>query len=235
MTRSEMKCNAKTRLGNGIFKNRWMIALLICVIMGAVTTAAGTVIPGLGALIIVGPVTYGMKKLFLTQAREDCDMKIGDLFCGFNEDFGGTFLLGLMSTLFITLWTFLLVIPGIVKTYAYDMIYYIKADHPEYDWRTCLKESQRMMKGHKWELFVLDLSFIGWFIVGSLCLGVGTLWVVPYTEATRAQFYMNLCGERIHEHQAAQPQTQWHDASQVDGGGQESTAEENKKSWDPER
>ena len=209
MSRSEMKRNAKARLGNGIFTNRWLMGVLVCIILGAITTAAGAVIPGLGAVIIVGPVTYGLKKMFLTQAREDSDMKIGDLFCGFNEDFGGTFLLGLMSGLFVILWSLLFLIPGIVKSYAYEMIYYIKADHPEYDWRTCLRESEKMMKGHKWDL-----------------------WVAPYHEATKVQFYMDLCGERIHEHQA---QPEWHDASQVSYDNYKDTTEENKKSWDPER
>lgn len=232
MSRSEMKRNAKARLGNGIFTNRWLMGVLVCIILGAITTAAGAVIPGLGAVIIVGPVTYGLKKMFLTQAREDRDMKIGDLFCGFSEDFGGMFLLGLMSNLFVILWSLLFIIPGIVKSYAYEMMYYIKADHPEYDWRTCLRESEKMMKGHKWDLFVLDLSFIGWYLVGALCLGVGDLWVAPYHEATKVQFYMDLCGERIHEHQA---QPEWHDASQVSYDNYKDTTEENKKSWDPER
>ena len=76
------------------------------------------------------------------------------------------------------------------------MVYYVKADHPEYGWRECLDESQRLMTGHKWEKFVLDLSFIGWGIVGSLCLGVGTLWVMTYMAATEAQYYEYLTSGR---------------------------------------
>ncbi len=72
------------------------------------------------------------------------------------------------------------------------MSFYIKADHPEYDWRQCINESKAMMYGHKWELFVLDLSFIGWMIVGALCLGIGTLWATAYQSAARAQFYESL-------------------------------------------
>ena len=69
------------------------------------------------------------------------------------------------------------------------MAYYIKLDHPDYGWKACIDASRQMMDGHKWEKFVLDLSFLGWIIVGSLCLGVGTLWVTPYMEAANAQFY----------------------------------------------
>lgn len=52
-----------------------------------------------------------------------------------------------------------------------------------------------MMNGHRMELFLLDLSFIGWYIVGALCLGLGTLWVIPYHQAARTQFYVALCSE----------------------------------------
>ena len=106
--------------------------------------------------------------------------------------FGGTLLLGLLSSLFTFLWGLLLVIPGVVKSYAYSQAVYVKVDHPDYDWRRCLDESIQMMKGHKMDLFVLDLSFIGWYIVGALCLGLGTLWVAPYHAATRTQFYEDL-------------------------------------------
>lgn len=115
--------------------------------------------------------------------------QLGDMFRGFQDDFGGTFLIGLMTSLFTFLWSLLFVIPGIVKMYAYSMAYYIKLDHPDYGWKACIDESRQLMDGHKWEKFVLDLSFLGWIIVGSLCLGVGTLWVTPYMEATNAQFY----------------------------------------------
>ena len=133
---------------------------------------------------------------FLAQAREGRGIDLNDLFRGFRDDFGGTLLISLLSGLFIFLWSLLLFIPGIVKAYAYSMVYYVKADHPEYGWRECLDESQRLMTGHKWEKFVLDLSFIGWGIVGSLCLGVGTLWVMTYMAATEAQYYEYLTSGR---------------------------------------
>ena len=69
------------------------------------------------------------------------------------------------------------------------MSFYVAADHPEYTWNQCMNESKRMTAGHKGELFVLDLSFIGWFFVGSLCFGIGTLWVMPYYNASWANYY----------------------------------------------
>jgi uncharacterized membrane protein len=95
----------------------------------------------------------------------------------------------LWMTLFIFLWSLLLIIPGIIAAYRYRMATYLLIDHPEMSPLECIRASKQMMAGHKGELFVLDLSFIGWYIVGSLCCGVGTLWVAPYYEATRAQIY----------------------------------------------
>ena len=77
------------------------------------------------------------------------------------------------------------------------MIFYIKADHPEYDWRRCFEESKQLTKGHKLDLFILDLSFIGWSIVGALCLGIGSLWVLAYRYATQAQCYKVLKSEKM--------------------------------------
>lgn len=192
MTRSELKARARAQLGNRIFGSLWMYALLACLIVSALSGAAGSVIPGIGALIVIGPMSYGLNYVFLKQARDGQEMQLGDLFKGFTDDFGQTFLIGLLTSIFIMLWSLLFVIPGIVKAYAYSMAYYIKVDHPDYDWRRCISESQAMMKGHKGELFMLDLSFIGWLIVGAMCAGVGTLWVAPYMEASRAQFYESI-------------------------------------------
>ena len=68
----------------------------------------------------------------------------------------------------------------------------IKADHPEMDAMTCIKESQKLMNGHKMDFFILQLSFIGWLIVGALCCGIGTLFVAPYMEASKANFYESI-------------------------------------------
>ena len=120
--------------------------------------------------------------------RRGEEMPYVTLFDGFSFA-GKIILLSIVQYIFIFLWSLLFVIPGIVKAYAYSMAYYIKLDHPDYGWKACIDESRRLMDGHKWEKFVLDLSFLGWIIVGSLCLGIGMLWVTPYMEAANAQFY----------------------------------------------
>jgi uncharacterized membrane protein len=86
----------------------------------------------------------------------------------------------------------LFIVPGIVKYYAYSMAPYIKNDNPSYDWKQCLDESQRIMAGRKWELFCLDVSFIGWLIIGYLTCGIGMLWVTPYMQAAHTSFYASI-------------------------------------------
>ena len=192
MTGAELKAQARAQLGGGIFKNEWLTALAVCFIAMAICSAAGGLLPGVGALILSGPMTYGVAYVFLKQSQDGQPMNVADVFRGFPEDFGGTLLLGLLSSLFTFLWGLLLVVPGIVKAYSYSQAFFVKVDRPEYDWRACMDESIQLMDGHKMDLFILDLSFLGWYIVGALCIGVGTLWVYPYHMAARTKFYEEL-------------------------------------------
>ena len=194
---------ARAQLGNSIFGNTWLIAVVVILIQGALSYLVN-VIPGVGqiaTILISGPMAYGVASMFIKQTRTGEPMNIPDIFNGFRDDFSNTFLIGLMTTLFTMLWSLLFVIPGIVKAYSYSMAMYIKNDNPDYDWRRCIDESQEMMSGHKADLFMLDLSFLGWMIVGTLCAGVGVFWVNAYMSAAHAQFYEDL---RLHSGQPEQ-------------------------------
>ena len=181
------RANARKQLGGGIFQNNWLMALVVCLLFSLVMGVGGFV-----SIIVGGFLAFGMCRVFLQLVRGQKEkVDIADLFSG-SRQFADLLVLYLLQTLFTVLWTLLFIIPGIVKAYAYSMAFYIKHDHPDYDWRRCLDESQRYMKGHKWQLFCLDFSFIGWLLLGLLCCGVGTLWVTPYMEAARANFYENL-------------------------------------------
>lgn len=97
-----------------------------------------------------------------------------------------------MRGLYTFLWTLLLIIPGIVKSYAYRMVPYILSEEPDLEAEEAIRRSMDMTYGHKWSMFVLDLSFIGWYILGALMLGIGIFFVHPYYEATHAQLYGTL-------------------------------------------
>ena len=182
--------NAKAQLGGSIFSNNWLMALLAILIVELIISLASSFV--IGALLITGFLTFGLCRVFLQLVRGQKEkVELSDLFSGADK-FGELLVLSLLQTLFTFLWTLLFIIPGIIKSYAYSMAFYIKHDHPEYDWRQCLDESQRMMKGHKWQYFCLQFSFIGWALLGALCCGIGVLWVSAYSSAACANFYENL-------------------------------------------
>jgi len=171
------------------------LALLVLLISTAIISAvSGATVWAAGILgvLISGPISIGVASIFVNLARFRKNIDIAELFVGFKDNLGRNILLAFMTYLFTFLWTLLFFIPGIVKSYSYSMAFYIANDHPEYDWNTCIKESMRLTKGHKWELFVLDLSFIGWYIVGSLCLGIGTLWVTPYHQCAKINYFESI-------------------------------------------
>lgn len=188
--------NARKALGGNIFSNNWMMSLVAILIYSAIIGVASTF--PIITIVISGPFLVGVSSFFIALSRNNTT-NIENLFDGFKNDFLQTFLIGLMTSIFTFLWSLLFIIPGIVKTYAYSMAPYIKCDNPEYDWKQCLDESQRIMKGKKWKLFCLDFSFIGWIIVAALACGIGTFWVTPYMQAARTSFYESIAEKKPQE------------------------------------
>lgn len=189
--RAQVKANSKAQLGNNLFGKIWLMALVAIFIQSIIISIAAyiPVVGSFASIILAGPFGIGLSLVFMKLARNHNNVDLADLFTSFSDRFGKDFLLGLMIFVFTFLWSLLFIIPGIVKSYAYSMAYYISLDHPEWGWKECIEESKRITQGHKGELFVLDLSFIGWYIVGSLCLGIGILWVNPYHNTARANYY----------------------------------------------
>lgn len=102
----------------------------------------------------------------------------------------------LLTEIYIVLWTLLLIVPGIIKTYEYRMVPYILAEHPEMEAREVIALSREMMNGEKMNAFVLDVSFIPWLLLSSLTFGiVGIFFTEPYIRATDAELFAVLAGE----------------------------------------
>lgn len=97
-----------------------------------------------------------------------------------------------LKNLFVFLWSLLFIIPGIYKSYQYRMVNYLLAENPYMDYRRALELSREMTKDEKFNIFILDLSFIGWYFLGALACGVGVLFVRPYMQATYAELYAAL-------------------------------------------
>lgn len=98
--------------------------------------------------------------------------------------------LWIMMAVYVFLWSLLLVIPGIIAAYRYRQALYLLLDHPEMGIMECISESKRMMRGHKAELFILDLSFLGWSLL--TIIPFVSVYVLPYMESTYAIYYMHL-------------------------------------------
>lgn len=142
-------------------------------------------------LIFWGPLKYGHDAFYLQLFRER-KPSFSLLFRGFSC-FRKSCWMGVLKFLMLTGWTLLFTIPGIVKSYAYSMSYFILRDHPEMTAREAITASKELMKGHKGELFVLHLSFIGWAILSYLTYGLLELFYVrQYRNACLAAFYEEL-------------------------------------------
>ena len=114
-----------------------------------------------------------------------------DAFTGF-DDFWTAFKTTFLVGLYTFLWSLLFVIPGIIKAFSYSQAMYIVAENKGIGAREAISQSKAMMDGHKAELFVLGLSFIGWFLLVGITFGIAAIWVVPYMQTTLVNFYNNL-------------------------------------------
>lgn len=191
---SEYRRRAREALDGNIFGNTWLYLVLAVLVVGAVLGASSFIF--IGPFLLLGPLAIGLCSYTLHLVRNtEQKNKVDSLLDGFRGPIVNHILVGFLVELFTALWSMLFVIPGIVKAIAYSQSFYIAIEHPEYDANTCITESRKMMNGHKWEYFCLQLSFLGWIIVGSLCFGIGTLWVSAYMRAANAAFYEDLKGQ----------------------------------------
>ena len=147
---------------------------------------------GLVLFILALPLTWGFQTLFLGAVRGG-EATAKDMFEGYNKElFSRVLTTTLLYYVYVFLWSLLLLIPGCIKSYSYAMTPYILKDNPEMKNNAAIEESMRMMDGHKLELFLLDLSFIGWAILSILTCCIGFLWLVPYMNMARVNSYEDL-------------------------------------------
>lgn len=137
---------------------------------------------------VASPIIVGKNRYFMEHRA--FNSKFERLFWSFKS---GRYL-NIVKTMFfrqlkIFLWSLLFVIPGIIKSYEYRMVPYILAENPQIDCDRAFELSRQMTDGEKWKIFVLDLSFIGWRIIGLFCCCVGEIFLEPYCEATYSELY----------------------------------------------
>ena len=143
-------------------------------------------------IFLCNPILVGCDRFFMT-SREDGDVKLNTLGHGFKSVYLRNVGTMFLRDLFLSLWTLLFIIPGIIKYYSYRMVPYILADRPDLNHKEVIDLSRKMMDGNKWAAFVLDLSFIGWYILGVCTCGLVSLfYTAPYVEHTNAALYLKL-------------------------------------------
>ncbi len=189
---------------------KWLlIAVVIGVLSGLASSLLGMipVVGPLAAMVIVTPAfTLSIARVYLDIAAGN-KPEVSDAFSGF-DDFFSAFKVTMLVALYTFLWSLLFVIPGIVKSYSYSMSLYILAENKGKSARECIRESMEMTEGHKMELFVLTLSFIGWCFVGALTLGIAYIWILPYMQATFVNAYNSLKPVPAVEFYAAAPEAE---------------------------
>lgn len=194
MNRAELKAAAKTQI-KGKIGVLFLITLIICLVAGVVGVLGaipfvGIVVSIIGTFVITPAFGLSVVRIYLN-VTDGNKPSARDAFCGF-DDFWSSFKTTFLVGLFTMLWSLLLVIPGIIKGYSYSMAMYILAENKGMSARECIRKSKEMTQGHKWELFVLELSFLGWGLLGTITLGIGYIWIIPYMAATEANAYRYL-------------------------------------------
>lgn len=214
-TREQLKANAKYVLSFSYWK-AFLACLVVGLICGVSSSGSNTgsltvqlsenYVSNEYALIIVllvliisllallygafvaNPIIVGQNRFFI--ANRQNKGKFDQLFSLFKGGiYGNTVKVMFLKELKIVLWSLLFVIPGIIKAYEYLMVPYILAENPNIDSKRAFQMSRDMMKGEKWDTFVLELSFLGWTLLGVLACGIGSLFVAPYMQATFTELY----------------------------------------------
>jgi hypothetical protein len=142
-------------------------------------------------VFIFSPLEVGAQRFFVRNLNQRAEVK--ELAFGYDNNYKEVVKTIFLRWLFVFLWGLLLIIPGIYKSYEYRMIPYLLAEDPTMTKDRAFAESKRMMYGHKWNTFVLDLSFLGWNILSFFTLGIlGVFYVAPYQAQTNAALYEKL-------------------------------------------
>lgn len=186
LTCQELRDRAWNSL-SGKYWSLFVMLLVSAVISGVLSGFTG----GVGALLAL-PMKFALSIAFLNVSRILAEPQIESLFTVYRDNLQKSFLVPLLQELFVFLWSILFVVPGIIMAYAYSMAIYVANDNPELSAMDAIRKSRELMDGHKWDLFVLDLSFIGWILLCLLTCGIGFFFLAPYIEMAHVEFYREL-------------------------------------------
>ncbi len=165
---------------------QWITGLAMGVVLIAIAVGFAF------AIFVINPINVGVQTFFLRNSSGEAEgFHLGD---GFKYNYLNVVKTMFFMNLWILLWTLLFIVPGIIKYYSYRLVPYILAENPDIDTNEALMRSEQLMRGNKWETFIYDLSFIGWYILGIFFL-VSVFWVQPYKRSCDAELYRLLAGK----------------------------------------
>lgn len=186
-TSSELRAQAW-----GVLSGKWGMAVVATLVYGVISGVLSFIpfVSWIATLLVSLPLAYGFTIMLLNVVRGS-DVQLDTMGEGF-KDYGRILGTMLLSSVYQFLWALLLIVPGIIKGYSYALTPYLLKDHPELKFNAAIEESMRLMSGNKMRLFLLDISFIGWFLLGIITFGIAFLWITPYWNTARAAFYEDL-------------------------------------------
>ena len=162
------------------------VLIILCVIFQVIVAIAIVI-----DAFLFNPLEVGIRRFFFMNMRGPAEIK--EVAYGYDHKYLKNVKVIFLRDLCLFLWSLLLVFPGIIKAYSYRMVPYILADQPELTRKEIFALSKKLMHGNKWKAFVLDLSFIGWYILSILTLGIlHVFFVAPYKDMTDAALYEKL-------------------------------------------
>ena len=153
------------------------------------TIAGLIVLIGLTIFVIL-PLSIGLIRYFVLNAKGKAD--INELVYPYKNNLMNIIGTEIKKGLFLYLWTLLLIIPGIIKSYSYYMVDFIIAENPYITSKRAFEISKQAMNGYKMKAFLLGLSFIGWVLLSMLTFGIGFLFIVPYMQAAQTELYLDI-------------------------------------------
>ena len=170
----------------------WVGALLGILGIFAVAATVIALVVAIVLFVIGSPISLGYHRHALNLLDRQ-ESGVGTLFSQFHR-LGDALTMNLFRAFLIFLGTLLLFVPGIILSYSYAMADFILLEDPNCSGSEALRRSRAMMRGHKWDLFMLRLSFIGWSLLAAFTGGIGNLFLTPYTTVATASFYRELLG-----------------------------------------
>ena len=199
MNTAELKANAKEQL-----RGKWAVAIATVLVanilidsdvMYKVSEKFGliglSISCSLISLFLGGVISVGLCKFLLDMTTKREEPRFETLFSQFNI-YLKTLGLNILITLSVCIGTILFIVPGIIVGLMFSQSYYILSEDPSKSITQCIKESVDMMNGHTWDLFYLELTFIGWWLLTAITVGIAGLWVAPYVKVTETNFYLSI-------------------------------------------